>query len=380
MCSGARLRSPQGGRPTGGAAGGETDDLGAIYIPKIFMVDDNVSFKEYHDPVEGEIARKLQEVSAGHPAADVEKICAATISPKDCNSDETSFFYKVLLIDLVLTDGVDFLPGLFCAEDIDFLFRVMLQVELRNSEMGKNEVCLLHPYKSYGPHFQESSSKHKGLPEQPQTSWEGLLLPWRKHKCKQVWEVEALHQLQLWITHLRSLKGTPTSRDKGGFPKSVDTVLLEMEAVVRGFMLPAARFPLSARTEARLQAVIKCLATGKDSGLLSLIKQKVRTERGEGACSGSATAGKLCSEVERLRRNKEKDGSRFDGQILWSILSPVLEEVFTDRDWSKSEEKLRQAFTLPLDELHGSKAVHEVLHCEYVTVFKSLIRILQPEE
>eukprot|EP00798_Chlamydomonas_sp_ICE-L_P021130 gene21130-28018_t len=401
MCSGARLISPQGGGPTGGP----TDDLGALHIPKIFMVDDNVSFVEYPDLVKGKKVRggkgvkgensrgdkrhvpattalqQLQEDSAGHPAAGVEKDCAKSISWKDCKSDETTFFYKVLLIDLVLTDGVDFLPGLFCAEDIDFLFRVMQQVELRNSEMGKNKKRLLHPYKSYGPYFQNSSYLRKGVPDQPQTSWEGLLLPWRKHKCKQVWEVEALHQLQLWITHLRSQKETPAGSDKkGGFPKSVDTVLLEMEAVVRGFMLPASRFPLSARTAAQLQAAIKCLVTGKDIGLLNLIKQKVRTERGEGACSGSATAGKLCSEVERLRRNKEKDGSQFDGQILWSVLSPVLQKEFTKRDWPKSEDKLRQAFTLPLDELQGSKAVHEVLHCEYVTVFKDLIRILQPQE
>lgn len=280
-------------------------------IPQFFMLDDNVNFVKVEVSADGkkprrEISamvalRELQRCAAAHggayAAVGMEKISTPGESTKPfkaAHPDGKAFFYKVFLIRTGLAGGVDFVPGLRCAEDIDFLHRLM-------------HVAQQPTLKLYGPIRIQASVLGKGEVSE-QTDWRALLMPWRAAESLQEWECEAVQAVQLWIERLRMRPSTSKQR---GFPKNMRNVLLELDALAKSFLGGGGALPDSVRVG--VHEIAWHMFANPKVGLVNAAREECQA-KGPGRASNEQLVEALSREVAALR------GQGLDGALVWELL------------------------------------------------------------
>jgi len=232
---------------------GATTERGEkVHIPRFWMLDDNITFIKSpgeHWPKreecieagytgEGGYIRMKEDTRmiispycAGKALREIEndprcaEAAVVTIDKGDYNhitkdKDKERWDkggYKAFLIRSEETAKVDFIPGLTCAEDIDFMHRVR--------QDGGKILKMMHPFR-----IECSVMRNKHAIKH--TAWIHQLQPWRREHATvgllDETEVTALQELQLWITKLRL-----AHKDTG----SVESVMYEWHAIEVGFSM-----------------------------------------------------------------------------------------------------------------------------------------------
>ena len=311
ICGDAVICTQQTPTGTPSGSGGVTQMRTAI--PQFFMLDDNVNFvevevsadrKKSSREISAMVAlRELQRCAAAHggayAAVGMEKLSTAGESKvpfKAAHPDGDAFFYKVFLIRTDLAASVDFVPGLRCAEDIDFLHRLM-------------HVARQPALKLRGAIRFNASVLSKSGEAREQTDWRALLMPWRAAESLQGWECEAVQAVQLWIERLRMRPST--SQQQRGFPKTTRNVLLELDALAKGFLGGGGALPDSVRVG--VHEIAWHMLANRDVGLVHVAREECQAE-GPGRASNEQLVGALSREVAALR------GQGLDGALVWELL------------------------------------------------------------
>ena len=224
---------------------------------------------------------------------------------------------KIFAVNSLLARECDFVAGLQCAEDLDWISRLY-----DHSENLHVAMVNLSRYKmSAPPHA--TSDKTLSSP----AGWRHRLLQWRllPYRAPADWERDAVQHLQLFVVRLR-MQDFKSNSDygKGGFEKTLGTVLYEIEAVARDFMGAA---PLSKGVKNALGDVFKVMV----SSLCKVLPGNLAS---------------LCQTVRQLADNKG-----FKGTIVLKAMTDYggLESIFgelkvLESDRKTAEGNLQDAF------------------------------------
>ena len=154
--------------------------------------------------------------------------------PRNNACTEEAFVYKAVLIDTAQCAGIDFICGLKCAEDMDFLQRVLGSATGTASPQKR-------VLKINRPVVIDCSVLSADKVQNVVPLWDKLIMPWRTQDSKDMrvapWEIDALQCLQLWIHKLRMKSISKTNRSisvsaTGGFR----AVMLEIDALAKSLL------------------------------------------------------------------------------------------------------------------------------------------------
>ncbi|KAI9029206.1 hypothetical protein DFJ74DRAFT_478471 [Hyaloraphidium curvatum] len=232
------------------------------------------------------------------------------------NRKVPSNVYKAFLLRPGLTRGKDFIPGLTCAEDIDFLFRL--------GAAGGLVAKVNSPVRLHDP----TGGARAKEPFPALEDWRSWLLSWRfdgQRVCpRQQWEESALRDLYLWYIKLRAV-GIAENKLLKPVEKCL-ALLLEIDACGKALRSASAsrrekhRTFIDAASEAQIRLLEKLVV------LVPKAKNQIQEEQLDKRFNADFSAFK-----ELLLRARETGA---DGDVLFESLrlhdSKVLERV-----WSK---------------------------------------------
>lgn len=331
---------------------------GNFNTENFFMLDDNISFWEHavrrlrgekKDALTTRVdalraLHYLQEVTAleRHAVAGFEKTSQASDNKKSFT--EQAFVYKAVLIDTAQCAGIDFICGLQCAEDIDFLHRVQRVSglggggEASTRSVTTSQRCIL---KVNRPIVIKCSVLSRDKVQKAVPLWDELIMPWRTDDSENMhvaqWEIDALQCLELWIHKLR-IKGGNTSIAKSverDPTSSFRAVMLEIDALAKsllgGIANPVAlamkdrlthlHLRLSPEVFAALQVVTQSLLHLPNS-TAGLVDQAINVAGlrynpvPAAGPPGSDVVAEICNLAKQLVIN---EGTRMDGALVWLL-------------------------------------------------------------